>query len=155
LPQPFPMHAVTGAVNVAAGNPLMGLHQIEVMVPQHTAGRFGKAPFPSDPASVRRIAGNDPDLVGAAPLPRQDGKLDASFAQRLRCRGAEALATTVGTVLLANDRNFQAVHQRIQCSTAFNTRSTGICQRRSLTLPPPQPSLPQGRQEKGSVRTVY
>ena len=49
------MHAVAGAVDVAAGDPLVRLHEVERLAGEPRAHRAGEAPVAPEPTDVERV----------------------------------------------------------------------------------------------------
>src|SRR5207244_5532227 len=87
--------------------------------------------------------------TGLRPAPRVERYRDAALEQRLERGFDETLGPPVRRITLANDRKPHRDKRwsvsASTCKSAACTRSTGSVVRHSDTLPPPQPSLPQGR----------
>ena len=151
LLEPDPVHAVAGAIDVAAQQPLVRLHQFRRLAGDAGANRAGEAPVAPQATDIGRVAQHRFDQLQPrlrpAPGVERDG--DAALEQSFERALDEALGAAVGRVALADDRQ---PHRDIpsvsanSSNSAARTRSTGSVVRHSETLPPPQPSLPQGRQ---------
>ena len=142
--QPGGMDAVAGAIDVAAGNALMALHQVEAAFGDqalHGARKAGIAPGPSQverrQAQAVRAAGRL-----ALPLPRDHGDIDTPGREGGDGTFDEALGAAEGRVLLAHDGK---LHGANSSSQAASTCATGKVTRQSLTLESSQPARPQGR----------
>src|SRR5258708_25249555 len=142
------MNTVARAVNVAARNALVRLHEVESGAPPCCTRRAGKGPGAPPLAEVEGV---DPQQAASAPaafISADQGHLGAGAFQRRQCAREETFGATERAEPLAHDREPQphAALARISRAAAC-TASTGKNVRPSLPLLPPQPSTRHGRQE--------
>ena len=101
------MHAVARAVDVAAEQALVRLHQVEMRVRDRAADRAREAPVAPQAADVERI--DDVRLeqlqLGLRPFARVERDGDVALEQRLQRAFDEALGAAEGRVALADDRD--------------------------------------------------
>ena len=145
------MHAVARAVDVAAKQPLVRLHQFGRLFRDGTTDGTRKTPVAPEAADVERIADDGLDQLQPRlrPLPGVKRDRDAALEQRLERTFDEALRAPVRRVALPDDgQSHYAPSRPVAARTSFSaacTRSTGSVVRHSEILPPPHPSMPQGR----------
>src|SRR5450631_1704021 len=145
------MDAVACTVDVAAKQPLVRLHQLGRLLRDRMADRAGKAPIAPEAPDVERIADHRLDELQARlrPLSRVERYRDATLEQCLERAFDETLSASVRRVALADDgQAHYAPLGSVAASMSVRaacTRSTGSVVRHSEILPPPQPSMPQGR----------
>ena len=106
LLEPHGVHAVAGAVDVAAQQALMGLDQARLRAPHVAAGRAREAPVAPQRADVERIEDQRLDQLQARLRPRSrvQGNGDVALEQRLERPLGDALRRAFGLVVLADDR---------------------------------------------------
>src|SRR5258708_18019567 len=148
--EPAPVHAVPGAIDVAARNALVRLHHVEGFAAPGSARRAGERPVAPQVADMERIDAQHAPRSPARGAARDEGDFGAGALQRRQGARDEALGAAIGVIALADDGQFQFEKSS---SAAAWTRSTASVARQSLTFPPPQPSSPQGRQECALVTT--
>ena len=141
--EPAAVHAVAGAVDVAAGDALVRLHQVEALAPPGARAR--RARTTSRATGCRR--GTDRRAATRrAPQPsalaRDQRDLGARALERRQRARDEALGAAVGVVALAHEG--QPSPSRAARAPRRAPRRPAGRVRHSLTLPPPQPSWPQG-----------
>src|ERR1051325_1104547 len=145
--EPAAVHAVARAIDVAARNALVRLHDVEALAPPGRAGGARKRPVAPDLADMKRIDAQHAPRAPAFRLPRDQRHLGARALERRQRPFDEALCAAVSVVALAHNGEPQLHAARARSSLAAAcTASTGSSVRHSLTLPPPQPSSPHGRQ---------
>jgi hypothetical protein len=124
----------------------MRLHQVEAAA-RGGAGSMGEAPvapgapdmegIAADDFAIRLcripVAGNQRDIGTAFTRDGGHGLVDKPFSAAKR------------VIALADERNFHELRAARSSSMAASTRLSGRVTRQSLILPPPQPSMPQGR----------
>src|SRR5512145_882303 len=143
------MHAVTGAKDHAAGNPFVRLGDVEAALRHFPPGAVGETPVtrrpPAEQPGIGRIAGDLPEAFTRRPVPTagDESHLGPLAGQRAERPLDEALRPAVGVVALTDDGD---LHRASSSWAASSTASTLSEVRQSLTLPPPQPSIPHGRQ---------
>src|SRR3979490_95049 len=152
------MHAVAGAVDVAARDALVRLHDVEALAPPGLARGARERPGAPkvahltgrDAHGARMVAdmkGTDAQQAPRAPAfaaARDQRDFRPRALERRQGAGNEPLGAPIGVVALPYQGKFQ--HYARSSRAAACTASTGRKVRHSLTLPPPQPSRPQGRQ---------
>ncbi|PXF33123.1 hypothetical protein WH50_01015 [Pokkaliibacter plantistimulans] len=69
LVQPFTMYAVSGSIEGAAGNPLMGLHDIKIIFCQYLKCFLIEIPFFTYSSPFWRIAANRVKWTGSVAKP--------------------------------------------------------------------------------------
>src|SRR3954462_6014570 len=150
--EPAPVHAVAGAIDIAARDTLVRLHDVEPLAPPRGARGARKRPVAPHLADVEGINAQHAARAPALRLARDQRHLGAGALERRQRPGDEALGAAIGRVALAHDRepHFLCRPHAARASSsraAAYTASTGSSVRHSLTLPPPQPSTRHGRQE--------
>ena len=157
--EPGGMHAVAGAEDHAAGNALVRLGDIVAADGHLVLGAAHEAAVARDTSAeqtrIARVADLLPEafLRRALPVARDQRDLGALARQRTQRALDEALGAAVRIVTLADDgdadradrRRGSSGHCASSSCTAPKTLSTGSETRQSLTLLPPQPSMPHGR----------
>src|SRR5207249_698957 len=101
--EPASMHAVAGAVDVAARDALVRLHQIESVPPPGPARGLREGPVAPQVAEVEWV---DLQVLARAPalfLSRQERDIDPGSFQRRKRPADEALRPAVGAVALPDD----------------------------------------------------
>src|SRR5512139_2455335 len=86
--EPLPMHAVAGAVDVAAREALMRLDEIETLARGRSARKAPVAPYAAD---MKRVAADRPHVPAPLPVPRKDGDARALGCERVGRARDEAL----------------------------------------------------------------
>src|SRR5439155_2428042 len=149
--EPYVVHAIARPIDIAAQQALVRLHVLGRLSGDLSAHRAGEAPIAPQPSEVGRIAEHGLDQLQPRlrPAPGVERDCDAAFEQCFECRLDKALRAAEGRIALADDSEphrgaGSSLSARISLSAAW-TRATGSVVRHSDTLPPPQPSLPQGR----------
>src|SRR5258706_6546905 len=146
--EPAPMHAVAGAIDVAAGNALVRLHKVEARPPPRRASGAREGPVAPHLADVEGIDLHYPPRAPAFSLPADQGDFRTRPLERRHGACDEALGAPEWIEPLPHDGEAQAHAALIRISRAAAcTASTGSSVRHSLTLLPPQPSTPHGRHE--------
>ncbi len=100
--QPLRVHAVARAIDVAAGDALVRLHQVERGPRNLAADRAREAPVAPHPAEVERIAA-DHAAGGPGPRPRQHGHRETASGERAERALDESLGTPLRVVALPYD----------------------------------------------------
>src|SRR3982075_1609524 len=110
LVEPGSMHAVAGAIDVAAKQAFVRLHQLRRLRCDGPANRASEAPVAPQTADVKRVAQHRLDKLepGVGPLPRIERNGDAALEQRFQCALDKTLAAAMGRVALANNGEAQA-----------------------------------------------
>src|SRR5574340_1794979 len=91
LCQPLPVHAVARAEYVAAGNALVGLHQVKRVIFQRIAGTAREAPVAPYAAEIEWVANQRLTAAILSPLAGKHGKLRPLFLQGIHRVGDKAL----------------------------------------------------------------
>lgn len=105
--QPGGMHAVAGAKDVAAGDALVGLHQIVAARSDHAPHAAGETRIAPGAAQIEGIAGDARHI--AHPASGDDLDVHALRTQGVERTRDEALRVAVGRVGLADDGEFHVV----------------------------------------------
>src|SRR5205085_7991873 len=105
--QPAPVHAVARAIDVAAGNTLVRLHEIEALAAPGGAGRARKGPIAPDVAEVKRIYAQHAPRAPALGLARDQRHVGAGALECGQRARDETLGAAVGGVALAHDGELQ------------------------------------------------
>src|SRR5690349_22320567 len=144
--EPAPVHAVAGAIDVAAGNAFVRLHDVKALAPPGRARGAREGPVAPYLADVERVHAQHAARAPAFRLPRNQRHFGAGALERRQRARDETLGAAKCVVALAHDckPEFHAAWRSSRA--AAWTTSTGRNVRHSLTLPPPQPSRPHGRQ---------
>src|SRR5258706_8701816 len=101
------MHAVAGAVDVAAGNALVRLHDVEAFAPPRRARRARERPVAPEIADVEGIDGEGAARAPTGIFSANQCYFRAASLERRHGAGDEALRSAVGVVFLSDDRDFQ------------------------------------------------
>ncbi len=101
--QPLAVHAIARAIEIAAGNPLVRLHQVEALAPPRGARRPGEGRVAPPAAEVGRVHAQDAARAPAFPAPRDQGDLAAGALERTQRLRNEALGAAVRRIALAHD----------------------------------------------------
>ena len=115
--EPLAMDAVARAVHVAAGEPLVRLHEVERLVREPRAHRAREAPVAPQPPGVERIDLQDLAVRIALPFARNHGHLRALPRERLERARNEALGAAERVVALPDDRD---THSRAHSNGRYN-----------------------------------
>src|SRR5216683_1743806 len=142
--EPAAMHAVTRAVDVAARDALVRLHDVEAHAPPGLARGARERPVAPQVADMKGIDAQQAPRAPAFAAARDQRDVRPRALERRQGAGNEPLGAPIRVVALAHQGKFQ--HYARSSRAAACTASTGRKVRHSLTLPPPQPSRPQGRQ---------
>src|SRR5258708_7505679 len=142
--EPAAMHAVAGAVDVATRDALVRLHDVEAHAPPGLARGACERPVAPQVADVKGIDAQQAPRAPALAAARDQRDFRPRALERRQGARDEPLGAPIRVVTLAYQGEFQ--HYARSSRAAACTASTGSKGRHSLTLPPPQPSSPQGRQ---------
>ena len=104
--KPCGMHSVARAIDVAAKQALVRLHQFRRLFCDGTAHGAGEAPVAPQTADIERVAQHRLDKLEASvgPLPRIERNSDAALEQRFQCALDKTLGAAVRRIALPNDR---------------------------------------------------
>src|SRR5712691_4880959 len=142
--EPAAMHAVAGAVDVAARDALVRLHDVEAHAPPRLARGACERPVAPQVADVKGIDAQQAPRTPALAAARDQRDLGPRALERRQGAGNKPLGAPIRAVTLPHQGELQ--HYARSSRAAACTASTGRKLRHSLTLPPPQPSRPQGLQ---------
>src|SRR6266702_620266 len=120
--EPLGVHAVAGAVDVAAVDALVRLHEIERPTGDLAAHRAGEAPVAPKAADVERVAANQAP-GGADPFASEDGYRHTLPAERAEGALDEALGAPVGAVALPHQGEAHSRYFRASSSRSHRTRT--------------------------------
>ena len=120
--EPLGVHAVAGAVDVAAVDALMRLHELERPTGDLAAHRTGEAPVAPEAADVERVAADQAPGV-ADPLACEHGDRHTLPAERAEGALDEALGASVGAVALPHQGETHSRYFRASSSRSHRTRT--------------------------------
>src|SRR5712691_5633629 len=142
--EPAAMHAVASAVDVAARDALVRLHDVEALSSPRLARGARERPVAPEVADMKGIDAQQAPRAPAFAAARDQRDVGPRALERRQGAGNEPLGAPISVVALAYQGELQ--HYARSSRAAACTASTGRKVRHSLTLPPPQPSRPQGLQ---------
>src|SRR2546427_5552185 len=142
--EPAAMHAVARAVDVAAPDALVRLHDVEALSSPRRARRARERPVAPQVSDMEGIDAQQAPRTPALAAARDQRDLGPRALERRQGAGNKSLGAPIGAVTLPHQGELQ--HYARSSRAAACTASTGRKLRHSLTLPPPQPSRPQGLQ---------
>src|SRR5467141_725482 len=142
--EPAAMHAVARAVDIAARDALVRLHDVEALAPPRLARDARERPVAPQVSDMEGIDAQQAPRAPAFAAARDQRDFGPRALERRQGAGDKPLGAPIGVVALPYQGKFQ--HYARSSRAAACTASTGRKVRHSLTLPPPQPSRPQGRQ---------
>src|SRR5437879_7157093 len=138
------MHAVARAVDLAARDALVRLHDVEAAAPPGVARGARERPVAPQVSDLEGIDAQQAPRAPAFAAARDQRDFRPRALERRQGAGNEPLGAPIRAVTLPYQG--ESKHYARSSRAAACTASTGRKLRHSLTLPPPQPSRPQGRQ---------
>src|SRR3989344_2832487 len=107
LLQPFAVHAIPGAVDIATGDALVRLHQVKFSCGQRPTDTAREGPVTPEPADMKRPARQHLESFPPAPGARHQRQADVLCLERFKGTGHETFRAAVPRVALANESDFQ------------------------------------------------
>src|SRR2546425_1761141 len=142
--EPAAMHAVARAVDVAARDALVRLHYVEALSSPRRGRGARERPVAPQVSDMEGIDAQQAPRAPALAAARDQRDFGSRALERRQGAGNKPLGAPIRAVTLPHQGELQ--HYARSSRAAACTASTGRKLRHSLTLPPPQPSRPQGLQ---------